>query len=168
MSLTTRRDGTIAYVEINNPPVNAIGLSVREKLQEAIDWVNGQTGLTRVILTGAGRAFAAGGDAREFDAAPVAPHLPDLANQIEACDTPWVAAITGVALGGGCELALACRFRIAVPGVRIGLPEVTLGVVPGAGGTQRLPRLIGMAKALDMIATGKPVKAEAAEAMGLI
>ncbi|PCJ84225.1 MAG: enoyl-CoA hydratase, partial [Hyphomicrobiales bacterium] len=168
MSLTTRRDGTIAYVEINNPPVNAIGLSVREKLQEAIDWVNGQTGLTRVILTGAGRAFAAGGDAREFDAAPVAPHLPDLANQIEACDTPWVAAITGLALGGGCELALACRFRIAAPGVQIGLPEVTLGVVPGAGGTQRLPRLIGMAKALDMIATGKPVKAEAAEAMGLI
>ncbi|MBL4812041.1 MAG: enoyl-CoA hydratase/isomerase family protein [Rhodobacteraceae bacterium] len=168
MTLTMRREGTIAFVEMNNPPVNAIGLSVREGLQRAIDWVNEQSGLSRVILTGTGRAFAAGGDAREFDAAPVAPHLPDLTNQIEACAVPWVAAITGVALGGGCELALACRYRIAAPHVKIGLPEVTLGVVPGAGGTQRLPRLIGMVKALDMIATGKPITAQQAESIGLI
>jgi len=168
MPVTTCREGTIVFVTLDNPPVNAIGLAVRQGLQDAIDWVNGQTGLSRVILTGAGRAFAAGADAREFDGDPVAPHLPDICNQIEGCDVPWVAAITGVALGGGCELVLACRYRIAKPGVLLALPEVTLGVVPGAGGTQRLPRLIGLKPALGMIATGKPVKAEVAEGMGLI
>lgn len=168
MHVTTRREGAIAFVELNNPPVNAIGLSVRQGLADAIDWVNGEAGLSRVILTGAGRAFAAGGDAREFDADPIAPHLPDLVTRIEQSNVPWIAALTGVALGGGCELALGCRYRIAKPGVQIGLPEVTLGVVPGAGGTQRLPRLIGLAPALDMIAMGKPITAEKAEDIGLI
>jgi len=168
MPVHTRRDGSVAYVTLDNAPVNAIGLELREGLQAAIDWIAAQAGLSRVVLTGAGRAFAAGGDAREFDGPPVAPHLPDIANQIAASDVPWVAAINGVALGGGCELALACRFRIAAPRAMIGLPEVTLGVVPGAGGTQRLPRLIGLGAALDMIATGKAVNAAKAEALGLI
>ncbi|SMY06909.1 FAD-dependent oxidoreductase [Flavimaricola marinus] len=168
MSVTTRREGPIAFVELNNPPVNAIGLAMREGLMAALDWVDAQEGLSRVVLSGAGRAFAAGADAREFDADPVPPHLPDVVARIEASAVPWIAAVSGVALGGGCELLLACRYRIAAPGVQIGMPEVTLGVVPGAGGTQRLPRLIGMAKALDMIATGRAVTAEAAEAMSLI
>ena len=167
-AVDVRRAGTIAYVTLQNPPVNAIGLTVRQGLSDALDRVAGERGLSRVILTGSGRAFAAGGDAREFDADPVPPHLPDLIDRIEASEVPWIAAIGGVALGGGCELALGCRYRIAAPGATIGLPEVTLGVVPGAGGTQRLPRLIGVARAVDMIATGKPVTAAEAERIGLI
>ncbi|WP_136442549.1 FAD-dependent oxidoreductase [Pacificoceanicola onchidii] len=168
MSVTYRRDGAAAIVELDNPPVNAIGLAVREGLQAALDWVQAETGLSRVILTGKGRAFAAGGDAREFDGPAVAPHLNDVINQIEACEVPWIAALNGVALGGGAELALACRYRIAAPGIQIGLPEVGLGIVPGSGGTQRLPRLIGMKAALELIPTGKAISAEQAEALGLI
>ncbi len=168
MTVETRRDGAIAYVTLNNSPVNAIGLAVREGLAAALDWVGQQEGLSRVILTGEGRAFAAGADAKEFDAPPVAPHLPEITNRMEASDVPWIAAINGVALGGGCELALACRYRIAAPSIQIGLPEVTLGVVPGAGGTQRLPRLIGLNLALELISMGKPVSAIRAEQIGLI
>ncbi|MDA7426034.1 3-hydroxyacyl-CoA dehydrogenase NAD-binding domain-containing protein [Thalassococcus lentus] len=168
MTVTTKRVGTALIVTLDNAPVNAIGQAMRQGLIDVLTGIGSETGLTRVILTGAGRAFAAGADAREFDADPIEPHLPDVVAQIEACEVPWVAAINGVALGGGCELALACRYRIAAPGVSIGLPEVTLGVVPGAGGTQRLPRLIGLRRALEMIATGKPVTAQQAEAIGLI
>ena len=166
MSVDVWREGAVGFVKLNNPPVNAIGLDTRQGLIDALEWAAAQDGLSRIVLHGLDRAFAAGADAREFDAPPVAPHLPDVLNRIEACDVPWVAAITGVALGGGCELALACRYRIAKPGVLIGLPEVTLGVVPGAGGTQRLPRLIGLKAALDLISTGKPVSAERAEELG--
>ncbi|MBF9035710.1 enoyl-CoA hydratase [Rhodobacterales bacterium HKCCE2091] len=168
MSVEYRRDGAVAVVTLNNPPVNAIGHAVRAGLMEAVDWVETQEGLSRVILTGAGRTFAAGADAREFDAEPVPPHLPDVIARIEASDIPWIAAINGAALGGGCELTLGCRYRIAVPGAQIGLPEVTLGVVPGAGGTQRMPRLVGLKAALDLIASGKPVKATRAVELGLI
>ncbi|WP_170756481.1 enoyl-CoA hydratase-related protein [Ruegeria lacuscaerulensis] len=168
MAVDVWRQGAVGFVRLNNPPVNAIGLSVRQGLWDALAWVQAQKGLSRVVLHGSQRAFAAGADAREFDAPPVAPHLPEILHGIEASDVPWVAAITGVALGGGCELALACRYRIAAPGIRIGLPEVTLGVVPGAGGTQRMPRLIGIAAAVDLIATGKPLTAEQAEALGLV
>ncbi|MFW2541949.1 FAD-dependent oxidoreductase [Primorskyibacter sp. 2E107] len=168
MRVTFRRQGAAAIVELDNPPVNAIGLALREGLQAALLRVASEEGLSRVILTGKGRAFAAGGDAREFDAPAVAPHLNDIVNQIEACEVPWVAALNGLALGGGCELALACRYRIAAPAVQIGLPEVSLGIVPGSGGTQRLPRLIGMRAALELIPTAKTIGAEAAERMGLI
>lgn len=168
MTVHIRREGAIAYVTMDNPPMNAIDLSVRRGLEDALNWVAGEAGLSRVVLTGSGRTFATGADAREFDIAPVAPHLPDIVNRIETSQVPWVAAINGAALGGGCELLLACRFRIAGPGVQIGLPEVTLGVVPGAGGTHRLPRLIGLAPALDIIATGRPVSAEQAERLGLV
>ncbi|WP_425099033.1 3-hydroxyacyl-CoA dehydrogenase NAD-binding domain-containing protein [Tropicibacter sp. S64] len=168
MSVSFRRLGAAAVVELDNPPVNAIGLAVREGLQGVLDRIAAEDGLTRVILTGKGRAFAAGGDAREFDAPAVAPHLNDIVNQIEACEVPWIAALNGVTLGGGAELALACRYRIAAPGVQIGLPEVNLGIVPGSGGTQRLPRLIGMKAALGLIPTGKADSAEEAERLGLI
>jgi len=167
MSVTTRREADVGYVEIDNPPVNAIGLSVRQGLLDAVRWAE-QHRMTRVILSGAGRAFAAGADAREFDAPPQEPHLPDVLNAIDQSFVPWIAAINGVALGGGAEIAMACRMRIMSPRAQIGLPEVTLGVIPGAGGTQRLPRLVGLAKALDMISLGKPLGAQAALAAGLV
>lgn len=168
MTVKTEHLGTALLVTKAATPVYAIGHATREGLSQALAQAAATSGLTRVILAGAGRAFAAGADAREFDAAPVAPHLNETCAGIATSPVPWIAAVTGVALGGGCELALACRYRIAVPAARIGLPEVTLGVVPGAGGTQRLPRLIGLAPALDLISTGKTVTAARAEALGLI
>ncbi len=168
MSVTVSREGSVAFVTVNNPPVNAIGRAVRAGLMNALDEVESAVGLSLVVLSGAGRCFAAGADAKEFDAPLQGPHLPDIIARIEACDVPWVAAITGVALGGGCELALGCRYRIASPSAQIGLPEVTLGVIPGAGGTQRLPRLVGIKTALELIATGKAVSAGRAEEIGLI
>lgn len=167
MTVTRRRDGHIGYVEMDNPPVNAIGQSMRAGLLDAVKWAEAEF-LDRVILTGAGRAFAAGADAREFDLPGVAPHLPDVLDAIDTSFVPWIAVIDGVALGGGAEVAMACRMRIATPRAQIGLPEVTLGVIPGAGGTQRAPRLVGMARALEMITTGKPLKAAAALKAGLV
>ena len=167
MSITKRRKDNTGYVEIDNPPVNAIGHSVRKGLLEAVYWAEAE-GLERVIVSGKGRAFAAGADAREFDQTPIEPHLPDVLNAIDESPVPWIAAINGVALGGGAEIAMACRMRVMSPNAQIGLPEVTLGVMPGAGGTQRLPRLVGLEKALDMITSGKPLKADAALSAGLV
>ncbi len=167
MSVHCRREGNVGYVTLDNSPVNAIGLLMRQGLNNAVTWAETE-GLTRVIVTGAGAAFAAGADAREFGAPPIEPHLPDVLARIEKSFVPWIAAINGVALGGGLEIALACRYRIADPSAQLGLPEVTLGVVPGAGGTQRLPRLIGMEKALELIPTGKAVSAQEAKALGLV
>jgi 3-hydroxyacyl-CoA dehydrogenase len=167
MSVTTRNEADVGYVEIDNPPVNAIGQSVRQGLLDAVRWAE-KLGLTRVILSGHGRAFAAGADAREFDLPAQEPHLPDVINEIDESSVPWIAAINGVALGGGAEIAMACRMRIMAPNAQIGMPEVTLGVIPGAGGTQRLPRLVGLAKSLDMISFGKAIDASAALAAGLI
>lgn len=167
MSVHWRRDANIGYVELDTPPVNALGLDMRRGLLEAVDWAEAEQ-LDRVIVSGRGKVFCAGGDAREFDGPPLEPHLPDILNRIENSPVPWIAAAHGAALGGGLELMLACRYRIAAPGARLGLPEVTLGVVPGAGGTQRLPRLIGMEQALRLIPTGKAVDAEQALALGLI
>lgn len=168
MSVEFRRDGAVAFVELSNPPVNAIGHETRLGLHKAIEWVNGEDGLSRVVLSGQGRAFAAGGDAREFDGPALEPHLNEIINQIEASEVPWVAAINGVALGGGCELALACRYRIIAPKAQIGLPEVNLGIVPGSGGTQRLPRLVGIKQALAMIPSAKPISAQKAQEIGLV
>ena len=157
-------------VEIANPPVNAINLAVRCGLLDAIKVVNSQPdqSIERVVISGGAKIFAAGGDAREFDGPPLEPHLPDILALIEASPVPWVAAMNGVVLGGGLEISLACRYRIASSKTQLGLPEVLLGVVPGAGGTQRLPRLIGIETALTMITSGKPAAAKAALASGLI
>jgi 3-hydroxyacyl-CoA dehydrogenase len=168
MPVHFRRDGTIAFVELDHPPVNTIGLETRTGLLAAIEWVTSQQGLERVILTGRGSVFAAGGDAREFDAPPQAPHLPDILGLIEQSHVPWIAAINGTALGGGLELALACRARVATADASLGLPEVTLGVVPGAGGTQRLPRLVGLELAARMIAQGRPISGREALTAGLV
>lgn len=161
------RDGDVALITIDNPPVNVISQAVRAGLIRALDDA-ARMPVGRIVLTGAGSAFVAGADAREFGAAPQPPHLPDVIDRIEASPIPVIAAINGVALGGGLELALGCAARVAAPGARMGLTEVTLGVVPGAGGTQRLPRLIGFAPAVGMIAEGRVIDAAQALQIGLV
>ena len=168
MAVKFSRDEQIAYVEIDNAPVNAIGVTIRQGLLDAIDWIEGQDGLERVVLSGKGRGFAAGADVKEFNVAPIEPHLPDILDRIEACEIPWIGAAHGFALGAGLELFLACRYRIAAPGTQLGSPEVILGVVPGAGATQRLPRLVGLEQALKLISIGKPVSASEALEIGLV
>ena len=168
MAVTVEKRGTTAFVTIDNPPVNAIGVAERKGLSDAARMLATDPKVERVIISGKGAIFAAGADAREFDSVPQEPHLPDVIAQIEQSPIPWIAAINGAALGGGAEIALGCRYRIAAPDAPIGLPEVTLGVVPGAGGTQRLPRLIGMADALEIIVQGRPIAALEAAASGFI
>lgn len=155
--VTVTHEGDIAWVEIDNPPVNATSTAVRAGLAAAVQQVQG----ARVaILTCAGRTFVAGGDMSEFDRAPEEPHLPDVVQMIEDSETPFVAAMHGNVLGGGFEIAMGCAWRIAAPGTRFGLPEVNVGLIPGAGGTQRAPRLIGMQAAIDMACSGKVLTAE--------
>lgn len=158
----------IAVVTIDNPPVNAMSRAVRQGLSDAITQTGADPEITAVVVTCAGRTFVAGADIREFGKPPHEPHLPDLLDRIEGARKPWIAAIHGNALGGGLELAMACRFRLASATARLGLPEVTLGLIPGAGGTVRLPRLVPSDKALEMIATGKPISANIAHRVGLI
>ena len=167
MQVTMHSEDHIGYVTLSNPPVNAIGQAVRQGLLEAVRWAE-RSRLDRVIVCGVGGVFAAGADAKEFDAPPLEPHLPEVLNAIDESFVPWIAAIEGVALGGGAEIAMACRMRIMAPGARIGLPEVTLGVIPGAGGTARLPRLVGLQKAVEMITMGKPIGPQEACSAGLI
>ena len=167
MAVTWHKHESCGFVVLNNPPINAINHNMREGLISAVKWAE-REGLERVILSGAGRGFAAGADTKEFDHSAVAPHLPDVINYIEASTVPWIAAIHGVALGGGGELSLGCRYRIAQADATIGFPEVILGLVPGAGATQRLPRLIGLTEALKLIPTGKTISGRAALAIGLV
>ena len=167
MQVTMRSENHVGYVTLSNPPVNAMGHALRMGLLEAVRWAE-RGRLDRVIVSGAGGIFSAGADAKEFDAPPQEPHLPEVLNAIDESFVPWIAAIEGVALGGGAEIAMACRMRIVAPGARIGLPEVTLGVIPGAGGTARLSRLVGLQKAVEMITTGKPIGAQEACSAGLV
>ncbi|MFE3837741.1 FAD-dependent oxidoreductase [Pseudogemmobacter sonorensis] len=159
--------GGVALITIDNPPLNVLGQATRAGLDAAIIQAV-EAGVGRIILTGAGRAFVAGADAKEFDGPPLAPHLNEILARLAALSIPTVAAINGIALGGGCEIALACRYRIAAPSAGLGLPEVTLGIVPGSGGTQRLPRLTGIAAAVDLIGQGRSVKAAEALDLGMI
>ena len=158
----------VALIEIDNPPVNATSQAVRAGLLVAIHEVDRNPQIEAVVIACAGRTFVAGADIREFGQPPREPHLPDVIDAIEACSKPVVAAVHGTALGGGCEIALACHARIADPGASFGLPEVKLGLVPGAGGTQRLPRLIGLEAALDLVSSGRMVKAAEALRLGLV
>src|SRR5210317_983857 len=160
--------GALAIVTIDNPPVNALSHAVREGLDSAIARAAGDDAIETVLLMCAGRTFIAGADIREFDQPPREPHLPDLLNRIEAVNKPIVAAIHGTALGGGLETAMACHYRCASADARLGLPEVNLGLLPGAGGTQRLPRLVGVELALDMMVGGRPIGARKAFDAGLI
>ena len=156
------REGRIAVVVIDNPPVNASSHAVRESLLEAIDATNGDESVDAVVLTGAGRAFMGGADIREFDKPPVEPQLPQVIAAIMDSPKPWLAAIHGAALGGGFELALGCDVRIAAPDAVVGLPEVMLGIMPGAGGTQHLPRIVGVARAIELICAGQRLNAQEA------
>jgi len=158
----------VAVIEIDNPPVNATSQAVRAGLLAAIHEAERDAGVEAVVIACAGRTFVAGADIREFGQPPREPHLPDVINAIETCSKPVVGAVHGTALGGGCEIALACHARIADAGAGLGLPEVKLGLVPGAGGTQRLPRLIGVEAALDLVSSGRTVKAVEALRLGLI
>ena len=164
-TVTTELVDDILHVTIDNPPVNATSQAVRQGLMEAVAEASGARA---VLLRCAGRTWIAGGDMAEFDAPAQAPDLPDVVAAIEASPAPWVALLHGTVLGGGLEIALGCAYRIAQNGTRFGLPEVTVGLIPGAGGSQRLPRLIGFDLACDMATTGKMVDAQSfLEAGGL-
>jgi len=162
------RDGDVAVVVIDNPPINAGSADVRRGLLEAIATVARDDGIVAAVLIGAGTTFIAGSDIREFGLPLAEPQLPAVIGAIETCPKPFVAALHGAALGGGFELALGCDARVAVAGTLVGLPEVTLGIIPGAGGTQRLPRLVGLPRAIQMICSGERVASAAALAAGLI
>ena len=159
--------GDIGVITIDNPPVNALSHAVRQGIQNAIRAAQADASKAVVVRCN-GRTFVAGADIREFGKPPEEPWLPELLNEVEASSKPVVAALHGTALGGGLELALACHYRIAVPDAKIGLPEVKLGLLPGAGGTQRTPRLAGIVAALDLMTSGTPVSAESALNEGLI
>jgi len=161
------RDGVLV-VTINNAPVNATSAHVRQGLVKAIEHACAVGTVIGMVVTGAGRTFVGGADIREFGKPPVEPTLPEVMLRIENCGKPVVAAVNGAALGGGCEIALACHGRIADEAASFGLPEVKLGIVPGAGGTQRLPRLIGLVAAIDLIGGGRSVRPDEALRLGLI
>jgi 3-hydroxyacyl-CoA dehydrogenase len=162
------KNGDIAVVEIDNPPVNATSQAVRAGLAAAIAVLASDAAVAAIIIAAAGRTFVAGADIKEQGRPPQPPFLPEVCNAIEACPKPVVAAIHGNALGGGFELALAAHARIATADARVGLPEVNLGIIPGAGGTQRAPRLCGVPAAIDLVSSGKPLPANEALAVGLI
>ncbi|MGA0603828.1 3-hydroxyacyl-CoA dehydrogenase NAD-binding domain-containing protein [Caulobacter sp. KR2-114] len=170
MSDVIRTDlrGDIAIVRIDSPPVNALGHAVRAGLAEALGRLASDDSVRAIVLVGEGRGFISGADIREFGRPAQAPSLDVVIDALENSAKPVVAGIHGVALGGGLEVALACHFRVSTAGARLGLPEVTLGLLPGAGGTQRLPRAVGPALAVKMIAGGAPLSGEQALAAGLI
>jgi 3-hydroxyacyl-CoA dehydrogenase len=162
------REGSVAVITVDNPPVNALKHDLRVGLIEAFARARDDSAVEAVVLMAAGRTFIAGADITEFDQPPRVPSTGDVIAAIEAMPKPVVAALHGTPLGGGLEVALGCHFRLAAPGTRLGLPEIKLGLIPGAGGTQRLPRLVGMAKAMDMILSGNPIPAKEALEAGLI
>jgi len=162
------RHDDIVVLRIENPPVNALSQAVRQGLSDGMDRAEAEDGVRAVMIVGEGRAFIAGADITEFGKPPMEPHLPNLCSRIEASPLLVVASMHGVSLGGGLEVALSAHYRIAQPSARVGLPEVHLGLIPGAGGTQRLPRLIGVEPALDAITTGRHIKAPQALEMGIV
>jgi 3-hydroxyacyl-CoA dehydrogenase len=162
------RDSDIGVIRINYPPVNALGHGVREGLQQCLHDALADEQIRAVVVIGEGKTFPAGADIREFGKPPQQPALPAVIDEYEASDKLVVAAIHGTALGGGLEVALGCDYRVALDSARLGLPEVKLGLLPGAGGTQRLPRLVGAQKALEMVVGGNPVKAKEALSLGLV
>ena len=168
MVVNFRQKGPIGIVTIDNPPVNALSQAVRAGLLDAFKQTEALETIEAVLLICAGRTFIAGADISEFGKPLEAPHLSDLINEIEKASKPWIAVLHGNVLGGGLEVALGCHYRIAHSTTKLGLPEVTLGLIPGAGGTVRLPRLIGAVTALEMITSGKPLPARKALDIGLI
>ena len=166
--ISTRRHGDVLIILSNNPPVNALGAAVRQGLISAIEEAEADDAVKAVVIACEGQTFFAGADITEFGKPPVMPWLPEVVDRVEACTKPVVAAIHGTALGGGLEVALGCHYRVALPSAKLGTPEVKLGLLPGAGGTQRLPRVAGVRKALEMCATGNPIGAKEGFDCGLI
>ncbi|MBB4155252.1 3-hydroxyacyl-CoA dehydrogenase [Sphingomonas jinjuensis] len=166
--IRTERHGEILVISSNNPPVNALGAAVRQGLEAAIKEGVNDASIEAMVIRCDGKTFFAGADITEFGKPFVEPGLPTVVDMIEASDKPVVAAIHGTALGGGCEVALGCHYRVAVPSAKLGTPEVKLGLLPGAGGTQRLPRIAGVQLALELTAKGDPISAKKALDAGLV
>ena len=160
--------GEVAVITLNSPPVNALSANVREGLNNGVSAAIEDGSVKSIVIICEGRTFIAGADITEFGQAPKGPSLHDVQDMIENSPKPVIAAIHGTALGGGLEVALTCHYRIAVPSAKCGLPEVNLGLLPGAGGTQRLPRIVGAQKALVMMTSGEHVPADQCLAMGLV
>lgn len=160
--------GAVGLIALNNPPVNAASAALRQGLASAVKTLDADPSVKVIAIYAEGRTFVAGADITEFGKAPQNPMLPEVCQQIEDCDTPVICVLHGTTLGGGLELAMSTHARIGVPGLRLGLPEVNLGLLPGAGGTQRTPRLVGMANALDIMISGRQVPAAEAHEMGLL
>ena len=167
-SVDLDRRGRVAVLTVNNPPVNALSQHVRQGLDEGLKQAIADPAVGAIVVTCAGRTFIAGADITEFGKPPVPPSLHAVLDVIESSGKPVIAAIHGTALGGGLEVALACHYRVGVKDARFGLPEVKLGLLPGAGGTQRLPRVVGVEKALSMMVSGDPIRAEEALKHGLL
>src|SRR6476619_6260540 len=167
------KDNDIAIITVNNPPVNALSPGVPEGISEAIEQIDKDPTVKAAVLIGGGKTFVAGADIKEFGKMTSGktrggvPFVP-LLKRIEDCSKPVVMAIHGTAFGGGLELAMAGHYRVAAPSAQVGQPEVKLGIIPGAAGTQRLPRLAGVAKALEMCWTGEPISAQDALASGIV
>ena len=166
--VTTALHGDVLVVTIDNPPVNALGAAVRQGLLAAMQQAQADAAVAAVLLVGAGKAFIAGADIREFGKPPVPPALPEVCRAIEGSDKPVVAVLHGAALGGGLEVALSAHYRLALPAATVGLPEVNLGLLPGSGGTQRAPRLMGVQAATSLMLSGQHLKAQAALQAGLV
>lgn len=154
--------GSVAVITLNNPPVNGLGYETRKGITDGLERANADAAVKAIVITGAGKAFSGGADIREFGTpkALQEPNLLSVILAVERSDKPVVAAVHSVCMGGGLELALGCHYRMAAPGCNVALPEVKLGLIPGAGGTQRLPRVLGVEPALNMIVSGEPVKSE--------
>ena len=162
MSANYETRGAVAVITVDNPPVNGLGFDTRTAFAAALERANADAAVTAVVVTGAGKVFSGGADIREFGSpkAIAEPNLLTLIRALEASPKPIVAAVHSVCMGGGLELALGCHYRVAAPGTQVALPEVKIGLIPGAGGTQRLPRVLGVENALNMIVSGEPVKSE--------
>jgi 3-hydroxyacyl-CoA dehydrogenase len=167
-SVDLERRGRVAVITVNNPPVNALSQHVRQGLRDGVTQAVADAGVAAIVITCAGRTFIAGADITEFGKPPQAPSLHEVLDLIEGSPKPVVAAVHGTALGGGLEVTLACHYRVGVKDARFGLPVVKLGLLPGAGGTQRLPRVVGVEKALGMMISGDPIRADDALKSGLI
>ena len=167
-SVDLDRRGRVAVITVNNPPVNALSQHVRQGLRDGVTQAVADAGVGAIVIVCAGRTFIAGADITEFGKPPAAPGLHEVLDLIESSPKPVVAAVHGTALGGGLEVTLACHYRIGVKDARFGLPEVKLGLLPGAGGTQRLPRVVGVEKGLAMMVSGDPIRADEALRSGLI
>ena len=167
-SIVELRPGAVAVIVVDNPPVNALKQAVRAGLKDTFTRARDDASIRAIVLTAAGRTFMAGADITEFDEPPQPPGLVEVLDLMDASRKPIVAALFGTPLGGGLEVALACHYRVAAPSTQLGLPEIKLGILPSAGGTQRLPRLIGIDKALLMILSGDPIPAAQALDYGLV